>query len=147
MEKIINAFILTTFCFCFAFSQKESRKPSQDEAIKSSPAYAEVLLRKVELEAELEDLLMAYTENHPKIQQTKYEVSKLNQELEKFRAFEPNKIQKMSLSLGKLVVRKVQIEVDLWLLLQKYTEEEEIVKRTRKKLTVFENAIKEILNN
>jgi uncharacterized protein involved in exopolysaccharide biosynthesis len=121
------------------------QKEQKENPIKSSPAYAEVLLRKVELESTLEDLSVSYTDKYPKIQQIRYEIEKLNQELNRLLATNPNNASKLTIALGKLIVRKVQLEVDLWFLLQDYTEEADIVKRTRKKLSIFENAIKEIM--
>lgn len=121
------------------------QKEQKENPIKSSQAYAEVLLRKVELESTLEDLSVSYTDKYPKIQQIRYEIEKLNQELNRLLATNPNNASKLTIALGKLIVRKVQLEVDLWFLLQDYTEEADIVKRTRKKLLIFENAIKEIM--
>lgn len=127
------------------FSQvKDSKKIINPTT--SSPAYAEVLLRKVELEASLEDLLTEFTNDSPKVKEVRYELELINKEIEKIRTINPNEASKLTLALGKLIVRKVQIEVELWSLLQRYTQEYEDVKRTRKKLTVFENAIKEILD-
>lgn len=143
LSMIICILLLSTS----AFSQSKQivQKEQKENPIKSSPAYAEVLLRKVELESTLEDLSVSYTDKYPKIQQIRYEIEKLNQELNRLLATNPNNASKLTIALGKLIVRKVQLEVDLWLLLQDYTEEADIVKRTRKKLSIFENAIKEIM--
>ncbi len=127
------------------FSQSKSKPVIQEDAIKSSAAYAEVLLRKAEVEATIEDLLVTYTEKYPKLQQLRYEAEKLNQELNRLRSLDPNQSSKLTLALGRLIVRKVEAEVELWALLQQYGEEHELVKRARKKLQIFENAVKEIL--
>jgi len=137
--------ILLLFTSAFSQSKQMFQKEQKENPIKSSPAYAEVLLRKVELESTLEDLSVSYTDKYPKIQQIRYEIEKLNQELNRLLATNPNNASKLTIALGKLIVRKVQLEVDLWFLLQDYTEEADIVKRTRKKLSIFENAIKEIM--
>lgn len=127
------------------FSQSKSKPVVQEDAIKSSAAYAEVLLRKAEVEATIEDLLVTYTEKYPKLQQLRYEAEKLNQELNRLRSLDPTQSSKLTLALGRLIVRKVEAEVELWALLQQYGEEHELVKRARKKLQIFENAVKEIL--
>mgnify|MGYP000737142435 FL=1 len=137
--------ILLLFTSALSQSKQMFQKEQKENPIKSSPAYAEVLLRKVELESTLEDLSVSYTDKYPKIQQIRYEIEKLNQELNRLLATNPNNASKLTIALGKLIVRKVQLEVDLWFLLQDYTEEADIVKRTRKKLSIFENAIKEIM--
>lgn len=140
MKLLTCIFLLTT---SFIFAQSKA-KVTTTESLKPSAAYAEVLFRKVEVEAELEDLLVIYTENHTKVLQLKLEAEKLSRELEKLFSLDSSKFQRMSSALGKLIIR-VQTEVDLWLLLQKHTEEDELVKRARRKLLAFENAIREIL--
>jgi hypothetical protein len=138
------ALIFMLLCVSVFSQVKDSKKIINPTT--SSPAYAEVLLRKVELEASLEDLLTEFTNDSPKVKEVRYELELINKEIEKIRTINPNEASKLTLALGKLIVRKVQIEVELWSLLQRYTQEYEDVKRTRKKLTVFENAIKEILD-
>jgi len=142
MKSLALIFIL--LCVSVFSQVKDSKKIINPTT--SSPAYAEVLLRKVELEASLEDLLTEFTNDSPKVKEVRYELELINKEIEKIRTINPNEASKLTLALGKLIVRKVQIEVELWSLLQRYTQEYEDVKRTRKKLTVFENAIKEILD-
>lgn len=114
-------------------------------AVKTSPAYAEVLLRKTELEAELEDLTVEYTDEYPKVRQTRHELGLLKKELEKIAALNAGEAGKLTLALGKLIVRKAELETDLWVLLQQYNEEHGDVKRARRKVATFEKAIKEIL--
>jgi len=146
--KIPKIILLLLFLSSLAFSQTKDSKKSEvavSNPINSSPAYAEVLLRKVELESSLEDLLVELTNESPRVKETRYELELIKKQLEKMRAMNPSDVPKLTLALGKLIIRKVQIEVDLWVLLQRYTEEHEEVKRTRRKLTVFEDAIKEIL--
>ncbi len=146
--KIPKIILLLLFLSSLVFSQTKDSKKSEvavSNPINSSPAYAEVLLRKVELESSLEDLLVELTNESPRVKETRYELELIKKQLEKMRAMNPSDVPKLTLALGKLIIRKVQIEVDLWVLLQRYTEEHEEVKRTRRKLTVFEDAIKEIL--
>jgi hypothetical protein len=112
-------------------------------AIKSSAAYAEVLLRKTELESTLEDLAVQFTEEYPKVKETRFELGAIRKELDRILAV--NDASKLTQGLGKLIVRKVELETDLWALLQKYGEEFDDVKRARRKVAAFEKAIKEIL--
>jgi hypothetical protein len=146
--KTAKIVLLLLFLSSLAFSQTKDSKKSEvsvPNPINSSPAYAEVLLRKVELESSLEDLLVEFTNESPRVKETRYELELMKKELEKMRAMNPSDASKLTLALGKLIIRKVQIEVDLWILLQRYTEEYEEVKRARRKLAAFENAIREIL--
>lgn len=111
--------------------------------VKSSPAYAEVLLRKTELEATLEDYMGEFTEEYPKVKETRFALETIRKEFDRIMAVsEPSKL---TLGLGKLILRKVELETDLWALRQKYNDEHDDVKRLRRKVATFEKAIKEIL--
>ena len=126
-------------------AKPETAVSGKQAAVKNSPAYAEVLLRKTEVEAELEDLLVEYTEEYPKVRETRHELGLLSRELEKLVALNPNDAGKLTLALGKLIVRKAQLETDLWVLLLQYNEAHDDVKRAKRKVATFEKAIKEIL--
>jgi hypothetical protein len=119
--------------------------PAAVNPVKSSPAYAEVLLRKTELEADLEDLVVEYTDEYPKVKEARYELGLLKKELERLAAVSPADAGKLTLALGKLIVRKVELDTNLYFLLQQYNEEHPDVKRARRKSATFEKAIKEIL--
>lgn len=112
-------------------------------AIKASPAYAEVLLRKTELEATLDELTPDFTEEYPKIKEARFEASLIRRELD--RIMTVTDASKLSLALGKLIVRKAALETDLWALSQRYGESHADVKRATRKVATFERAIKEIL--
>lgn len=112
-------------------------------AAKSSPAFAEIILRKTELSAELENLLIDYTEDFPKIKELRFELGLLQKDLEKILAV--SDASKLTLALGKLIVRKVELQVDVWSLQKQYADEHPDVKRAKKKVEIYEQAIKEIL--
>lgn len=114
-------------------------------AVKASPAYAELLLRKTEREAQLEEFLIDYTEEFPKVKEIKFELGELQKQMDKVSAVSPADAAKLSLALGKLMVRKTELEVDLWNLLKQYNADHPEVKRARRKIEVYDNAIKEIL--
>jgi len=52
---------------------------------------------------------------------------------------------KLTLALGKLIVRKIELETDLWNLRRQYNDDHTEVKRAKRKAEVYERAIKEIL--
>lgn len=115
------------------------------QVIKSSPAYAEVLLRKTEQTAELEDLLVEYTEEYPKVQQLRAELALLNKEMNRILAVNPSEASKLTLALGKLILRKVDLELDYEKVQKQYTDDNSDVKQAKRKVEIFEAAIKEIL--
>ncbi len=141
--KII--FILSLIFTSYASAQTTktvTQKPTANAA-KSSPAYAEVLLRKTELTAELEELLISYTEEFPKVKNLRYEISLLQKDLDKLSAV--TDVSRLSTALGKLIVRRTELQVDVWVLQKQYSDEHPDVKRAKRKVEIYEQAIKEIL--
>lgn len=117
----------------------------QASTVKSSPAYAEILLRKTEREAELESLSANYTEEFPKVREIKYELVVLQNELDKMLATSAADAGKLTLALGKLIVRKAELATELWNLRRQYNDDHPEVKRVKRKIAVYEKAIRDIL--
>jgi len=113
--------------------------------VRSSPAWAEILLRRTELEADLESLILEYTEDFPKVKESRYELEVLNKYAATLLLIKPAESSKLTLALGKLLVRKADIETDLWKLQQSYADGHPDVKRAKRRLEIYEKAIKEIL--
>lgn len=114
-------------------------------AVKSSPAYAEILLQKITLQAELEDLQATYTETFPKVMETRFRLNILEQALNKILAVKPSESSKLTLALGKIILQKVEFETELEDLRKKYNDEHPDVKRAKRKVEIFDKAVKEIL--
>jgi len=146
---------ITAFPFLFSavvYAQTDSRTKTVQiaskpiaQAVKFSPAYAELLLRKTEREAQLEEFILDYTDEFPKVKELKFEIELLQKQLDKVSAVGASDAPKLSLALGKLLVRKTELDVDLWNLLRQYNAEHPEVKRAKRKVEVYEKAIKEIL--
>ena len=133
---------------CFAQTGgKTAQNPAKTnaQAVKSSPAYAEILLRKTEQTAELEDLLIEYTEEFPRVQQIRAEITLLDKEITRILAVNPSETAKLTLALGKLMLRKVELELDYAKVQKQYTDDNADVKQAKRKVEIFEAAIKEIL--
>lgn len=113
--------------------------------IRSSPAYAEILLRKTELKADLEAFAADYTEANPKLLDIRFELSSLDRDMERLFAIRPSETSKLTLALGKLIVRKAAIATDLNRLSRSYNKDHPEVKRAAKKVEIFESAIREVL--
>lgn len=118
---------------------------SVPSSISSSPAFAELLLRKTELEADVESMLSEYTEDYPKVKEAKYQLAVIGRETLRVEAVKPADAGKLTLALGKLIVRKCELETELWSLQNQYKEDHPDVKRAKRKVVVFEQAIKQIL--
>lgn len=140
--RVLSIISFCLFFTCFVFGQN---KPSNETAksVKSTPAYAEVLLRRAELETDVESFLESYTEEFPKVKAAKYELALTNKDLAKLLA--QTDASKLTLALGKLLVRKNQLETELWMLQNQYDKNHPEVKRAQRKFSSFQNAVKEIL--
>lgn len=115
------------------------------QEIRSSAAYAEVLFRRAELEADLEELLVSYKEEFPKVKEIRYELGMLNRELGRITSVKPSEANKLTLALGKLMVRKATLSLEYWSFKSRLNDIHPNVKKARRKLAIFEKAIKEIL--
>ncbi|MBX7172490.1 MAG: hypothetical protein K1X72_16095 [Pyrinomonadaceae bacterium] len=147
LQKLILALCLVVFFSLASFAQTDKTTANSlsaaSKSVKSSPAYAELLLRKVELESEVESLLVTYKEDYPKVKEANHELGLIQKDLEKL-LIQTDAV-KLTLALGKLMVRKNELETDYWALQTRLGDEHPDVKRAKKKILSFENAIKEIL--
>lgn len=150
----VSATALTLIAVCNAQNNPVKPKPtpaatpvavSDLQPIKSSPAYAELLLRKTELESNLDALLVDYTDEFPKVKDTRLELGFLKVEMDRLLAVKPAESAKLSQALGQLMLRKVEAESQLDALRAQYKDEHPDVRKAKKKLDAFESAIKEIL--
>lgn len=112
----------------------------------ASAAYAELLLRRTELESELESLVLEYTEEYPKVKEIRQTLIIIDRESARLGKVKAADSARLTVALGKMMVRKVDLETDLWKLLLTYKEEHPDVKRAKRRVEIYENAIAQILN-
>lgn len=145
---LVAAVVLAAAVFIFpqtARPQKPAVTADDLSAIRSSPAYAELLLRKTELESELEALILDYTDEFPKVVALRSELGLLEKEFDRVKAVKPADAGKLTLALGKLMVKKAEMATELAALLKSYKEEHPDVKRAKRRVEIYEKAITEIL--
>jgi uncharacterized protein involved in exopolysaccharide biosynthesis len=123
--------------------QNKAAQPNPQ--IASSPAYAEVLLHKTQLEAELESLLTEYTEEYPKIKDLRAELEVLKPEIDRILAVKPADAGKLTQALGRLILGKVAHAATLKKLQSQFQDVHPNVKKEKRMVEIFEAAIKEIL--
>ena len=147
MKKIISVLIivLAFTAAIFAQSKTAQKLPVNLQTIKNTPAYAEILLKKVSLEAEIEELLVTYTEEFPKIKDLRLRLDLTNKYLDKILAVKSSEAEKLSSALGKLIVQKIEYEAELAALRKEYDDDYPDVKRAKRKVEVYEKAVNEIL--
>lgn len=119
--------------------------PEHINSIKASPAYAEVLLRKTELSSDLESFVADYTEQNPKIIDIRFELTQLDKAIDRLYSVKPTELSKLTLALGKLLVRKAGLATELLRLQRSYNKDHPEVKRLTRRVEIYEASIKEIL--
>lgn len=148
--KTIFIALLVSGFVCAAGAQDKAKKPAipktvVSEEVRSSPAYAELLLKRTELESEIESLLLDHTESFPKVVEDRYHLAMIDILVRRVAAVKAPDTGKLTLALGKLMIRQAELETDLWGLKLVYTESNSEVKRATKKLAIYDAAIKDIL--
>ena len=139
-QRILPTLALIVLSAWGAAAQDQDAGP-----IRSSPAYSEILLRKTELQAEIEAVVADYTEANPRMLDMRFELAALDRSLERVFGVRPSETGKLTLALGKLIVRKAAMETDHARLLRANNKDHPDVKRTRRRLDIFDAAIKEVL--
>ena len=114
--------------------------------VKSSPAYAELQLKRTEVFSDLESLLLEYTEEFPKVKELRNTVLLFDRDIARISKVKAGEVSKLTTALGKLMLRRIELETDLWNLQKNYKDEHPDVKRAKRKVEIYENAISDILN-
>lgn len=125
--------------------QTQTPEPIQQGSTKTTPAYIELVNRKVEVEAEYKELLVDYTEEHPKVKITKAELTSINYEMAKMVVMDVSMIPKLTQAFGKIILRKIELEKDVNELLLKLSEVHPTVIKAKEKVAIMEQEIQKIL--
>lgn len=147
----IGAFLM---CLCIAGpaagqlrsrTSEKNTPPKAAQEIRASAAFAEVVLRRTELESNLEELLVSYQEEFSKVKEARYELGLLKSELIRFSKMSASDAPKLTLAAGKLIVRRAELATNYWSLVNRYNESHPDVKKAKRKLEIFDTAIDEIM--
>ena len=114
--------------------------------VRSSPAFAELQLKRTESISELESVILEYTEEFPKVTELRFVVTLIDRDIARISKVKPAESSKLTLALGKLMVRKIELETDMWNVQRTYKDEHPDVKRAKRKVEIYEAAINDILN-
>jgi hypothetical protein len=150
MERRVTRAVLLVAMLAFACISAAGQKASTETAkaatdgVRSSAAYAEVVLKQAELESELESLLLDYTDDYPRVKEIRHSLGILKRDVETLGATKPTELGRLTTALGKLMVRRMELETELWKLLISYKDEHPDVKRAKKKVEIYDRAIKGI---
>src|SRR6476620_9734047 len=125
-----------------AFAQASATDQS---AIKGTPAYAEVLLRKTELLADLDAFTPDYTEANPKMLELRAELASIDRSMTRILAVKPPQTSRLSEALGRMMVKKAALDADLQRLSRQYNKDYPDVKRAQRRVDLYESAISDII--
>ncbi|MEP6923254.1 MAG: hypothetical protein ABI954_02210 [Pyrinomonadaceae bacterium] len=114
-------------------------------SVSMTGAYAEVYASKVEAEADLKVLSMDLTEETTQVREKKLERDLLAREIRWLEALPSISHDKMTVALGRLLVRKTQAEVSLKMLSENYAESFPTVKKARTRIEVYNSEIQKLL--
>lgn len=155
MRRAISITMVLFLVSVCAWSQTETRNKDKtadsapataQQTFRSTPAYAELLLKRTELSSELEALILEYTEDYPKVKDIRHGLTLIERESTRMSRIKPADISRLTLALGKLLSRKIDLEIDLWNLQKNLKDEHPDVRRAKRKVEIYETAIAEILN-
>ena len=140
--------LVTLLCGVGISQRKPVPTPSApvDQAGRATAAFAEIALKRADLEAELQSLLIDYTDEFPRVKELKFALTRIEVQTARLGDMKPAERDRATTALGKLMVRKVEAETDLWKVQQDYADNHPDVRRAKKKVEIFEKAIAEILS-
>lgn len=142
MKKGILILTILAASAAVAFAQNSA---ADQAAIKGTPAYAEVLLRKTELLADLEAYSPDYTEANPRMLELRAELASIDKSLTRVLAVKAVDFARLTEALGRMMVKKASLEADLSHLSRQYNKDYPDVKRAQRRVELYESAINDIL--
>ena len=119
--------------------------PPTVSKVADTAAYAEVYAARVEAEADLKVLNMDLTEESVQVREKKLERDLLAREIRWLEALPSTSHNKMSMALGRLLVRKTQAEVNLKMLSQNYAEDFPAVKKAHTRIGIYNDEVQKLL--
>lgn len=147
MKLVKATFLLASAIFLSQGVQAQTAQaPDAQSSVKTSPAYAEIMVRKVELQSDLEAMLLDYKEEFPKIRSMRREIEILDASIEMLMKLPPSANGKMTSTVGRLIVRRAELETESTETAARYGVDHPEVRRAKKRVEVFERAIRELLN-
>ncbi len=126
-----------------AFGQLRSRTSDKSEPppiskeIRATAAFAEIIVRRTEVESTLEELLVTYKEEFPKVKTARYELNLLDSELIRFGKLKPSDADKLTIAVGRLIVRRAELATEYWGIANRYNEAHPEAKKAKRKLEIF----------
>lgn len=144
MKRIFAAVALLIIASFVTYAQQAPGESVSD--VKTTSAYSMLILRKVAVEAALQQVLSEYTSDHPSAQIKQFELDVLNSEMEKMAGTVASNLVKLSSGYGTLILQKVKLASEMQALLLEYTSDHPDVKLKAVELNLLENELVKIMN-
>jgi uncharacterized protein involved in exopolysaccharide biosynthesis len=144
----LKATLLATVVIFLTVGVQGQTMPEADVSgsVRSSAAYAEVMLRRTSLQADLEALLLDYKEEFPRVRSLRREIEILDESVEMLMKLPLSSNGKMTSAVGKLIVRRAELETESSEKSARYGDTHPEVRRAKKRVEVFERSIRELLD-
>ena len=143
MKRICAAVALLIIASFVSYAQDTTSESVSDA--KTTSAYSMLILRKVAVEAALQEVLSENTSDHPSARTKRCELDVLNSEMEKMAETAASNLVKLSSGFGTLILQKVKLASELQALLLEYTSDYPSVKLKRVELSLLEREIAKIM--
>jgi hypothetical protein len=142
----MKRFSLVLVAFAFlpvaALAQKAS-EPEQNP--KTTQAYSMLIQQKVKLQAELENLLSAYTSDWPKSRKIQFELDTLKTEMKTMAEVEESRVIKLTSGFGSLVLRRIALATDVHMLSEEEGSDWPPLKQKQRELELLDKEIQKLL--
>ena len=119
--------------------------PPQIPDSKATEAYQLLVLRKIAVAADLVDLTKRYSTDSQLVQSKRFELELISREIDRLLNVDSVIAAKLSANYGKLIIKKVDQEVELYILERVFTAQHPRVTRTRVTIALLEREIQGML--
>lgn len=137
--------LLAVFVGLIGFVAVQAQKPAPPCEAKSTAAYAELVLRKVALQADMEGSLATMARDNPAVTAKQSEIDAVAAELDQLCKVPRGKQVYLNENYAKLLLHKVELAGRLKSLLVRYTAEHPEVKRTQAELNALVREMAKIM--
>ena len=139
------------------FAQQTIKKPGQTATpapaessangfnIKRTSVYAELFVRKIEAQADLQTLVADYTEESPEVREIQLRIKVIERAIRNLETMSGESLLKLTPTVGRLLARKLEAEAELKVLSEIYTDEYPAVKKAKIRYAVFNEEYKKSL--
>ena len=139
--KTISTLIVLTFMLAICAVATSAQSTIDSTAIKATPAFEVLILKRATVRAELNQQRQRTTMEHPDAVRLAYHLDRLNMAIEKLLLNEEAPISKLSSVCGRLLLRKIDLEVEENMLRQQVTSTHPDLRKKRIELDALQREI------